>query len=87
MNFAVKRPRVDKDCSILLDSPVFAEIQDPEPTCLKKLCLSNDRLVLKPEDLAVLGGEPVDHFGLFLFHIDDVFPLRIFVGRCSRDEG
>ena len=87
MSFAVKRPRVDKDCSILSDSPVSAEIQDPEPYCLKKLCLSNDRLVLKPEDLAVLGGEPVDHFGLFLFHIDHFFALCIFVGRCARDEG
>ncbi len=42
---------------------------------------------LKPKDLAVLRGEAVHHLGLLLFHVDDLFPLGIFVGRRSADEG
>lgn len=53
----------------------------------KEWCPSNDRLFLKAKDLAVLRGEAIHHLGLLLFHVDDLFPLRIFVGRCPGDEG
>src|SRR5215510_14715397 len=44
-------------------------------------------LFLKTEDLAVLSSEAIHHLRLLLFHVDDLFPLRIFVGWCPGDEG
>ena len=51
----------------------------------KELCRADDRLFLKAKDLAVLRGEAIHHLGLLLFHVDDLFSLRVFVGRCPGD--
>ena len=44
-------------------------------------------LFLKTEHLTILSSEPIDHLRMLLFHVDDLFPLCIFVGWCPGDEG
>lgn len=54
-----------------------------ELVCVKLIVF----LLSKPEDFAVFRSEPVYHLGVFLFHVDYLFALRIFISRCARHEG
>ena len=96
MSFAVKAHRKLSDLILVSlcdwarsDPPIVLAAKDlrDERVACKYSRPSRDRLFLKTEDLAVLSSEAIHHLGLLLFHVDDLFPLCIFVGWCPGDEG
>jgi hypothetical protein len=53
----------------------------------KLMCVKLIFLLSKTEDFTVLRSEPVYHLSVFLFHVNYLLALRIFISRCARNEG